>query len=356
MKKSSVIELRKVLVEKLANYEGRPVKLDLDNDILEELLFDHHYGKQEGHYKDFAEEFNNDYLPYDILRKIDFTGVSFKDFRCYQIGDGYTGITINPQEVYKKDLSSAKLGGVFLELDERGFKGVHIFSTSFKGAKMKDGSLITISPQDLSSKSLAASIFDGVRFDGSFDGTNIVGADFRGSVGAIIDPQTIKDKRFDGTKLGNVKIINNFIGVHICNTDFTGSIDAVINPQTIKYKSLTDTILKDAYLIGEDMTGVSLNNTDFTGHKGNVFINPQTVANKSLVKCKLSGVKITGPLDDCILLGTDFTGSKGAYYEGNGYGVTDKYTNLTDVDVSLVEEEIKNKEKIKELILKSISK
>ena len=253
MKRSSVIELRKVLFLKLKDYEGKPVKLNVPSEDLEEILFDHYHGKYEGDYKDFAEEFNNDYLPCDILRKIDFTGVSFKNFRCHQLGNGYTGITINPQEVYKKDLSSAKLGGVFLELDERGFKGVHIFSTSFKGAKKKDGSLITINPQDLDGKSMADSIFDGVVFNGSFDGAHIVGSDFRGSIGAVIDPQTIREKRFDGTKLGGVKFINNFIGAQICNADFTGSIDAVINPQTIKNKSLTDTVLTDAYVIGEDM-------------------------------------------------------------------------------------------------------
>ena len=56
MKKSSVIELRRELAEKLVNYKGKPVKFNLQSDVLEELLFDH-YGEKEGHYKVFAEVF-----------------------------------------------------------------------------------------------------------------------------------------------------------------------------------------------------------------------------------------------------------------------------------------------------------
>lgn len=356
MERSSVIELRRVLVKELAEYKGSPVKLNLDSDVLEEILFEHHYGEKEGHYKDFADELSNDYSPCDILRKIDFTGVSFKNFRCYQIGNGYTGITINPQEVYRKDLSSAKLGGVFIELDERGFKDVRIFSTSFKGAKKKDGSLITINPQEIKNRLMADCVFDGIVFTGGFAGVNIIGSDFRGSTGAVIDPQTIYEKRLDGTKLGGVRFINSFIGAYIANADFTGSMNATINPQTIKSKSLTDTILKDAYIVGEDMNGVVLNNTDFRGHKGNVIINPQMVANKKLTGCKLSAVTITGPLDDCVLLGTDFTGSTGGYYRGSNYGLIDKTTNLSDIDVSKIKREQANKERNKMLILSSIGR
>ena len=164
-----------------------------------------------------------------------------------------------------------------------------------------------------------------------------------------------QEKRFDGTKLGGVKFINNFIGAQICNADFTGSIDAVINPQTIKNKSLTDTVLTDAYVIGEDMNGVILNNTDFRGCKGNILIDPQKVAHKGLIDCKLSGVTIIGPLDGCRLLGTDFTGSKGAYYEGSNYGLVNSKTNFNGVDTSKIDEEINNKERIKKLLLKSIN-
>ena len=80
MKKSSVIELRKVLVEKLADYKGKPVKLNLQSDVLDELLFDHHYGEKEGHYKDFAEEISERYE--------DFTDSVGERFDHFEAGIG----------------------------------------------------------------------------------------------------------------------------------------------------------------------------------------------------------------------------------------------------------------------------
>ena len=353
MNKSSIRKLRLQLVEELKGYEGVPVRLDLDKDVLEEILFDHYeFGKKEG-WKEFASELNNDYLPCDILRKIDYTGISFKGMRGSHILNGAKGITINPQEIYRKDLEGANLNGVMIELDERGFDGCRLFCTNFKGAKLKDGGLITINPQKIANITLARCVFDGVKFEGSFAGANINGADFRGSMGAVIDPQTLREESLESAKLGNVKFINNFVYAYVGGADFTGSVNAVINPQTIAMKSLTNTKLTDAYVIGEEMDGVILYNTDFTNAKGQIVINPQTIANRCLAGCKLSGVKLTGPLDNCLLLHTNFTGSNGGYFISSP-GNIDSETNFTDVDTSGIHREEEELHRAKTLIKKSI--
>lgn len=353
MNRDSIRKLRLHLVEELKEYKGKPVKLDLPIDVLEEILFDHHKGKNDDNWKDFALELNNDYLPCDILRKIDFTGVSFKDFRCIGLGPGYTGIVINPQEVYRKNLSRAKLDGIIFELDERGFNDVHFFETNFKGARLKDGSLVKINPQTIDGKSLEKCILTDVVFDGSFDEATILEADFSGSYNAIMDPQTIYGKSFEGTNLRNVTFINSFESANIERASFEGSINAVINPQKIYNKSLFGTKLRDAYLIAENMDDVKLKNTSFAGIKGNVFINPQTIYNKSMIGCNLAGIIFTGPLDKCRLMGTDFTGSIGGYFDAE-QAFIDSHTILANVNISKLQKENDEVNKIKTLIKNTI--
>ena len=355
MKKSSIVEIRQTIVDELSNYEGEPIKLDLPGELLEEILFDHivHYDENKNRTvsKYFAYQLDNDYLPCDIIRKIDFTGVSFDDFKCSINFKGIKGVTINPQKVYEKDLTGAKLDGVTLELDERGFDGVTLCGTSFKGARVKDGGPITINPQVLMPRIVSSCVFDGVVFNGSFDGVYVYGADFTGSMGAWIDPQTISCSNLEETKLSNVCFVNNFDGISIEGADFTGSINAFIDPQTITHKSLVGVTLKDAHIINKNMDGVTLKNTNFTGVIGDVEINPQRICRRELIGCVLSGVKIIGPLDNCDLLGTTFKGSTGAYVDDIQTVKYDDSTKFADaVDITNALNEIQEKEKVKKLI------
>lgn len=350
MRKSELKEIRRHLIKELKDYEGKPVKLDIPSKILEEILFDY----TDDGYKKFAFELYDNYdLSCEIMTKVDFTGVSFKDFKCNEINfSKFTGITLKPQEIFEKKLTGNNLNGVILDVDNRGFEDVYIERTSFKGAKVKDGSLVTINPQLLSYRNMQYCVFDGVVFTGSFDGASIEGSDFRGSIGALIDPQTIAGKDLSVVKFGGVKFINNFMGANIERSDFTGSKGAIINPQTIANKSLFDVKLKDTCVIGENMDGVILFGTDFTDADGDISINPQNVSHKKLDYCKLFGVRITGPIDGCSVAGTDFTGSIGAYIT-NFEGVTmNNDTNLASV-IRVIEEE-PNKQKIKEMITKSV--
>lgn len=343
MKKETIKELREYLIDELRDYKGKPIKLDLPQDLLEEILFEY----QKNGSKVFSKELSS-----DIIHKIDFTGISFKDFLCNIDFTGIRGVIIKPQEVYDKKLIDAKLNGVLLDLDD-GFDGVYLQNTSFKGAKAKDGSLITIDPQILAYRNMMECVFDGVVFTGSFNGTAVENAIFRGSIGAKIDPQTLINKSLKNTILCGVEFINNFIGVNVEFADFTGSKNAVINPQTILNKSLLYTKLTDAYVVGDDMRDVILRYTDFTGCKGEVCINPRTISSKGLQGCKLSGVRIVGTIEDCDLVMADFTGSIGAVIDTDSCSLYD--TNLTDAKVYGSEEEEKEKEKIKSIIRYTIT-
>lgn len=294
---NKIKELRTHLIAELSNYNGKPVKLDLSQEVLEEIIFNHNHDGS----KEFAIT--------EIISKIDFTNISFKNFKCNIDFSNITGVTINPQEVFEKKLTNANLEGVTLDIDTNGFDDVYIEDTKFKGAKTTDGSPITINPQTLRYRQMRFCVFDGVVFIGEFCGTTISGSDFRGSIGAIINPQTILDKDLSYTKFGGVKFINNFNDVKINNSDFTGSKGAVINPQLIYNKSLMGTILKNAKIIGKNMDGVIVIGTDFTDSEGEIWINPQTLAKRDLSAAKLFGVRIIGPIDGCCIAGANFTGS-----------------------------------------------
>ena len=75
---------------------------------------------------------------------------------------------------------------------------------------------------------------------------------------------------------------------------------------------------------------------DFSGLYG-VKLNPQKVFNKDLRYAKLKGVEITGPLDDCMMYFTDFTGSVGAAMSYSQYVKYGRNCNVDDVEITDLE-------------------
>ena len=239
--------VRKVLYERLLKLGSKikePIKLDIEKELLEAILFD----KQENGGKKFAHRFDEEFEhPFDkIIYKIDLTDVSFD--------------------------------------------GVYVGSIDFTGSKG-----VKINPQTIKNKVLFGTKLSGVEIIGPFDGVDIRTTDFTGSRGAKINPQTIKNKTLVETKLSDVEIIGPFDGVDIRTTDFTGSRGAKINPQTVKSKRLCGTELCDTEIIGS-FAGVDITGTDFTGSKG-AKLDPQTVKNRNLDGTTLRDVKIEGSFD-----------------------------------------------------------
>ena len=341
MEKEKIKEIRNHLVSKLGSYTGEPIKLGelgIDKDILEEIVFDTIEGYV-GTYRTFAKELMVD----ELYKMIDYTGISFKNFLCSIDFTSIKGVTLNPQEVFNKSLGNSNLSGVTLDINEDSFNEVLLFNTSFKGAKTKYGSVITINPQKLGSNYMSFCEFDGVKFEGSFKGMNIEYSNFNGSTGAVINPQELDHRSVYDAVLTDVRIDGSFWNINVMRADFTGSIGAVIDPQEVKDKSLYYTTLKDAVVLGKNMSGVQIEGTNFTGHKGTVTINPQTIYHKNFNYSVLADTRILGSTDGCTFIDTSFKGSTGAIIDKTKCFVSDD-TDLTDTE--LVDE----KEKIKLLI------
>ena len=102
----------------------------------------------------------------------------------------------------------------------------------------------------------------------------------------------------------------SFDNVDIRGMDFTELKGVKINPQTVYDQNLSRCKFSGVEFIGP-FDGIYLYETDFTGSKG-AKIKPQKFLRKELIGCTLSGVEFIGPFDGTYLRETDFTGSKGA--------------------------------------------
>jgi len=154
MELSKLVKLRKILVEELNKLEdGKVVLLPYPSYFLKILLFD-------------GQEYGFDI--FSVYHKIDFSNVDFTDIRVAgKIFDGMTGVKLNPQTVYNKDLSHG--------------------------------------------------VYKGVEFIGPFDNVNIQGASFKGSKNAVIYPQKTYMKNMDWTDCSDTIIIGYFDNVSCDN-------------------------------------------------------------------------------------------------------------------------------------------
>lgn len=166
-----ITKLRKKLENELKNYNSdKKIKLNIDNKILDMILFDKNYDfLYKAECKCFA-------ISFDLIKKLDLSDFSFnsvnikgKDFT------GSIGANLDPQTIYDKDMSWAKVKGL-----------------------------------DFSDK--------------NFDNVSIGDTNFTGSIGAKINPQNIKNKHLDGTNLTDTEIIGSLDGVSILATTYKGKI------------------------------------------------------------------------------------------------------------------------------------
>ena len=160
-------------------------------------------------------------LPYDVLKKIDFSDVSFADF-----------------SIYKR--SSSELSNEFIT-------SIIDFSELY-GVK--------INPQTIYKNDLRYGVFNGVEFTGSFECCRINGANFSGSKNAIINPQDIVHQKyidisdcvFDSVIFTGEIGKNSRNHVSMSGSDFSGSTNAIINMKNVHI--MCDCNLQDAILTG----------------------------------------------------------------------------------------------------------
>ena len=209
--KYNITRLRKILIEELKDYPGEPILLPFDSGLLGRILFE-----------DFLSEKRFKGAISEILTKINYSNVSFRNFRANGFDfSPYTGIKIDPQEIYEKNLTDAICSGVeFIG----NFDNVKITGTNFKGSRGAK-----INPQTIDKKDLTDAICSGVEFIGSFDRVLVEGADFTGSKGVKINPETISSYSLKNTICADVEFIgygndeSNFSITNIEGADFTGS-------------------------------------------------------------------------------------------------------------------------------------
>ncbi len=201
MSYENIKKLRKILVEEFSKYEGEPVLLTMDKKLLNKIFF-------------YDHEFANEIIP--ILPKIDFSNISFDGYNCYSKDfSKFTGVKINPQKSYEKNLGNS----IYRNVEFIGsFDGVKIMGSIFGGSK---GAVIN--PQTIPDKNLAFGEYENVTFEGSFNGVKVICANFTGSKGAVIDPQEVMDKSISGANCKDVIFTNDFDGVNIEATKFEGS-------------------------------------------------------------------------------------------------------------------------------------
>ncbi len=309
--------LREHLIENLKSVEEnkRVLITEYEPDILELLLFCtpnqnslvDEYGRRKRGKKIFA-------LPKEILKKIDFSNVSFEDFEAinYDFSDLY-GVKINP-------------------------KGMNLSYATLKG----------------------------VEFIGGFDNSTIVGANFSGSKGCYLDVQKLRHQKFPikwfhdvvvcnltNCKFKDVIFVNPLKYKHIGDNlktegygtekvylvyrikgaDFTGSINAKIYPEYL-VDGLDHCKLKDATIVGDIYA--TIKNTDFEGAKSKWFffsseknyveMTPQSIGTrnisisrnqkpKKIIHAKFNNVKFRGNFHDVYLEHVDFTKSQDAFLD-----------------------------------------
>ena len=179
--------------------EVKPIKLNIDREILEKIIFEYHKTAKGEKYKVFA-------IDNDFLKLIDFSGISFNDFKVDNDLVGYTGIEIDPQTIFEKSLFGVKLEGVtFKSENDDPFEGVNLFYTS-----IIDCPGAVIDPQTIYDKSLRGTTLEGViiksKKSDAFENVDLKEANLINCPGAVINPQTIYNKSLSKASLKGIAI------------------------------------------------------------------------------------------------------------------------------------------------------
>jgi len=243
-------EIRQYLISKLEKYNRKPVLLDLESDLLSEIIFD--TVRKNGSYaKVFA-------LDEDILRKIDFSNISFDGVLVENVNFfPLTGVRLHPQKVFDKSFYNTRLCDVTILGDMESYRDVYISGADFTDALGN----VTINPQIVRNRELEDCNFKYCTFVNHFNECSITGSNFKGSEGAIIDPQTIRYKDLSRCDFADVEFDGSFEGCRIVETCFMKSTGALI-PYSLytEYSTIDDfTDFSDTTILVDDINKIDLN-------------------------------------------------------------------------------------------------
>ncbi len=331
IRKLLIKSVRTKLIDALAEQEN-VVKLEgFTTEELDEFLFDYVDTHTSIKQKRFA-------LPFDVLRKIDMSDVSFDDFDLKQIDfSKFTGVRIDPNKLYMKQCDDVNFFGVTF-MDK--FSDCYIASCDFKGSK--NAVIDTARLGGYNS-------FCDVTFESPITNGSIGYSDFTGSKGAIVDVDKV-DKQIDHCCLKDAKIRGSFNGCCITGTNFSGACaedgsKIKINPNHIADDAMNGEGEYVKNITGCNFDGVEfteefgiytaflIRNTSFAGSEGAVLHPSFSIFNNDYTGATLRDVSFAPGSDifNATLRKTDFTGSKGAVIDSSQ---KDMYmANLTDAAI-----------------------
>ena len=119
--KDSMLKLRTKLEELLKNYNGEEkIKITYDLDAIREIIFERYFYKKvaqnllyDGYSLDYLDEYYVFAYESELMKKIDFTGISFDKFMANNIDfTGFYGVELNPETLYEQEIIYCKLNGV----------------------------------------------------------------------------------------------------------------------------------------------------------------------------------------------------------------------------------------------------
>lgn len=119
--KDSKFKLRDKLEELLKNYDGEEkIKITYDLDTIREIIFQSDCYKKvsnnllyDGYSIDYIDKCYYFTFDIELMRKIDFTGISFDKFMANNIDfTGFCGVALNPETLYDQEIIFCKLNGV----------------------------------------------------------------------------------------------------------------------------------------------------------------------------------------------------------------------------------------------------
>ncbi|MBQ6282079.1 MAG: hypothetical protein IJK66_00915 [Bacilli bacterium] len=319
---------------------------------MEEILF----------YDDYIKGFRTFALPRSVLEKIDFSNISFERFKANDFDfTGLHNVKLNPQEIYLRDLSGAKLNGVEIT---GSFTSVNIVHADLTGAIVADkeeykkillrqklvSELSKVEPGVYVKLKYDSRIIDALLFDYEtrdkgtrksfaiplelaskidytgidFDNFNARHFDFREFYGVKINPQTVYDKDLIYCKFNGVTFIGPFHGAKIDHSDFTGSSGAYIGPMQLHHErdwnheeviDINSCKFTDVHFIGtlgkDSKYKLKMDFCDFTGSKDAKIDLSGIDPYSGFRNCVLNGATIYGEFsEDFNLKQVNFTGAK----------------------------------------------
>jgi len=231
-------------------------------------------------------------LPKRVLKKIDFSNISFANFvvMYYDFSDLY-GVQINPQTVADRDFTKCNLMGVTFTspftyciingAKFKGSKGAVISPLNLKDKNEGDGSwkhIIDMSNCDFADVSFNAPFYRSSYRDKDLT-IDISGSSFAGSKGAVIYPDSVKNLYFVNLKDAIIKgkVSTKYKKNDIAGAMFAGAmavsklgIKVPIIIDTNLYKDLDFGVFDGVKFIG-DFSGCSIMRADFTGSTGAII-------------------------------------------------------------------------------------